>query len=96
MSFFLPDLPLISAGDQYVSPVVQHPLIPSHPFSDTIMYARPRPTGFVAIPSTTAREDSVYEMMLTENTSEPREYVQRMTDGWKEDAKGVLIFVSFV
>jgi hypothetical protein len=54
------------------------------------------PTGFVAIPSTTAREDSVYEMASADNTSEPREHVQRMTDGWKEDAKGVLIFVSFV
>ena len=60
------------------------------------MDARPRSTGFVAVPFTTAREDSVYEMMLAENTSEPREHVQRMTDGWKEDAKGVLIFVGFV
>jgi hypothetical protein len=60
------------------------------------MDARPRLTGFVAVPSATAQEDSVSEMMSTENTSEPREHVQRMTDGWKEDAKGVLIFVSFV
>lgn len=60
------------------------------------MDARPRPTGFFAIPFTTAWEDSVDEMMPAESTSEPREHVQRMTDGWKEDAKGVLIFVSFV
>ena len=52
------------------------------------------PTRFVAVPSTTAREHPVYETMLAESTSEPREYVQRMTDGWKEDAKGVLIFVN--
>ncbi|KAF8493437.1 hypothetical protein F5888DRAFT_1618006 [Russula emetica] len=32
--------------------------------------------------------------MSAENTSEPREHVQRMTDGWKEDAKGVLIFTG--
>lgn len=96
MSFLLPDLPLISAENQYASPVVQHPPTPFHPFSDTIMDARPRLTGFVAIPSTTAREDSVYEMMLAQNTSESRKHVQRMTDGWKEDAKGVLMFVSFI
>jgi hypothetical protein len=65
-------------------------------FSNTVLDARPRPIGFVAVPSTTAREDSVYEMILAENTSEPREYVQHMIDGWKEDAKGVLIFVNFV
>jgi hypothetical protein len=59
------------------------------------MDTRPRPTGFVAIPST-VQEDSVYEMISAENASEPREHLQRMTDGWKEDAKGDLIFVSFV
>jgi len=63
-------------------------------FSNTVLDARPRPIGFVAVPSTTAREDSVYEMILAENTSEPREYVQHMIDGWKEDAKGVLIFTG--
>jgi hypothetical protein len=38
----------------------------------------------------TAQEDSV----CAANALESRQYVQRMTDGWNEDAKGVLIFVS--
>ena len=60
-----------------------------------MMDGRSRLTGFIAIPSTTAREDSVYEMMSAENTSGPGDHVQRMSDNWKEDANGVLIFVSF-
>ena len=74
---------------------MQYPPTPSDPCSDTVVDVSSRPTGSVASPSTTAREDSVYEIMSAENTSEPGEHVQRMTEGWKEDAKGVLIFVSF-
>jgi hypothetical protein len=93
MSFFLPDLPPVTGADQNASPVVQcHPTF-SDPFSETIADARPGPTDFVAIPSSTAREDSFNEMWTTD-ASEYRAHVQRITDGWKEDAKGILIFVS--
>jgi hypothetical protein len=80
-------------GDQNVSPVVRYHLPLSDPFSEAIAGARPRRTGFVAILSSTARADSVDEVRDA-NASERKVYVQRMTDGWKEDAKGVLIFVS--
>ena len=85
-------MPPIPAGDRCAPPVVQYPPTPSYPCSDTQMDTSPRPNGFVAIPSTTVQEDS----SSAENMSEPREHVRRMAEGWKEDAKGVLIFVSFV
>ena len=87
----------MTAGDQNASPVVRyHPTL-SELFnaSETIADSQPRPIGLVAIPSSTAREDSVNDI-LAANVSESRVHVQQMTDGWKEDAKGVLIFVSFV
>ena len=83
----------MTAGDQNASPVVQHRTTLSDPFNETIADSLPRPAVLVAIPSTTAREDSVNDV-LAENAS--RVHVQQMTDGWKEDAKGVLIFVSSV
>ena len=85
----------MTVEDQNVFPVVQsHPTF-SDPLSETIADARPGPIGFVAIPSATAREDSVNEMWATdESESRAHGQAQLMTDSWKEDAKGVLIFVS--
>ena len=85
----------MTVGDQNVFPDVQsHPTF-SDPFSETIAGARPGPIGFVAIPSATAREDSINEMWAADaSESGAHGQVQRMTDSWKEDAKGVLIFVS--
>jgi hypothetical protein len=60
----------------------------------SIAGARSRPTGLVAIPSSTAREYSVIEMRAANPSESSRVPVQRITDGWKEDAKSVLIFVS--
>ena len=80
-------------GDQNASSVVRYHLPLSDPFSEAIAGAKPRRTGFVAILSSAARADSVHEVR-GENASERKAHVQQMTDGWKEDAKGVLIFVS--
>ena len=83
----------MTAVDQNASPVVRyHPTI-SEPFNETIADAHPKPTSLIAIPSTTAWEDSVNDV-LGAAASESRVHVQQMTDGWKEDAKGVLIFAS--
>lgn len=60
----------------------------------SIAGARPRPTGLVAIHSSTSREDSVNEMRAANPSESSRVPAQRITDGWKEDAKSVLIFVS--
>jgi hypothetical protein len=86
----------MSAGDQNASPVVRYYPTLSEPFNETIADGMPRPTGLVAIPSTTAREDHFVNDMLAANASESRVHAQRMTNGWKEGAKGVIIFVSSV
>ena len=87
----------MTTGDQNTSLVVRYRPTLSEPVnaSETIADAQPRPISLVAIPSSTAREDSVDDI-LAANASESSVHVQQMTDGWKEDAKGVLIFVSSV
>lgn len=69
----------MTAGDQNASPVVRYHLMLSDPFSETIDDARPRPTGFVSVPSAAARD---VNEMWAENASESRVHVQRMTEGW--------------
>ena len=85
----------MTAGDQNASPVVRHHPTLLEPFNETIPDSLPRHTGLVAIPSTISREEFVNDM-LAANASQSRVHVQQMTNGWKEDAKGVLIFVSSV
>ena len=82
----------MTAGD-WNTPVVRYRPTFSDPFRKTIADARSGHTGFIAVPSAIAREDSVNER-LAANLSESRDHVERMANGWKEDAKGVLIFVS--
>ena len=69
-----------------------HPVF-SDPFSENITEAGPRPTDFVAILSATARKGSV-NVILAENATGFRGHVQRMADGWEEDATGVVIFFN--
>ena len=69
-----------------------HPIF-SDPFNENIAEAGPRPTDFVAILSATAREGPV-NVILAENESRFRGHVQRMADGWEEDATGVVIFFN--
>jgi hypothetical protein len=83
----------MTVGDPHSSPVVRYRPTLSDPLRKTITDAWSGHTGLVAVPSAIAREDSVNEM-LAANSSESRDHVERMANGWKEDAKGALIFVS--
>ena len=85
----------MTAGDPNTPPVVRYRPTHSDPLRKTITDAWSGHTGLVAVPSAIAQEDSVNEM-LAANSSESRDHVERMADGWKEDTKGALIFVGLV
>ena len=83
----------MTVGDPHTSPVVRYRPTHSDPLRKNITDAWSGHTGLVAVPSAIAPEDSVNEM-LDADSSESRDLVDRMANGWKEDAKGALIFVS--
>lgn len=55
--------------------------------------SRNRPWRFLTTPSDTVQEDSANKMWST-YMKEAVEYDKITTDAWREDAKGLLVFVS--
>ncbi|KAI9509288.1 hypothetical protein F5148DRAFT_1189179 [Russula earlei] len=81
------DLPTITAGDRNALSIARYPPTSLNPYgSATSTEVQPLSSG----PST-AHEDSVNDM-LPESVQEAKEQIKQMIDGWKEDAKGVLMF----
>jgi hypothetical protein len=91
---FLPELPPMTVGDQNASPVARYHSTPSDPSSETTADACPRPTGFVAIPSATAREDSG-NGMLAENASGSSRWLERGHNRCPYIRKSVQLILSF-
>jgi len=92
-AFLLLDLPPISAGGQDASLAVRNsPTFPNS-YRGTTANAQPRTSGFSATPAPVHWEDGLGNETRSADVSDSREKTKRVIDGWKEDAKGVLMFV---
>src|SRR6266851_1868453 len=63
------------------------------PTNDGTLKSTPYCIATLTVTSTTGREESEKEMW-TIYIKQVKEYDKRMADAWKEDARGILVFVS--